>query len=54
LLARFNRLEDRLIRRADEFTAEADLTGPDDLETALVDLDRELAVERELAALKAE
>jgi phage shock protein A len=51
-LARFDRLEDRLIRGADELTAEADLTGPDDLETAFADLDRERAIDRELAALK--
>jgi len=53
-LARFDRLEDRLIRHADELSAEADLHDPDNLEATFTDLDRDQAIERELATLKTE
>jgi phage shock protein A len=51
-LARFDRLEDRLSRSADELAAEADLHDPGNLEAKFTDLDRQRAIERELAALK--
>jgi phage shock protein A len=53
-LARFDRLEDQLTRTVDELTAEADLAGPPALETEFSDLDRDRAIEMELAALKGE
>ena len=51
-LARFDHLEARLSRTADELAAEADLHDPENLEADFNDLDRQAAVDRELAALK--
>jgi phage shock protein A len=53
-LARFDRLEDRLSRCADELAAEADLHAPASLEAEFTDLDRQRAIERELEELKCE
>ncbi len=53
-LARFDRLEDRLSRSADELAAEADLHDPVNLEAEFNDLDRQRTIERELTALKCE
>jgi phage shock protein A len=53
-LARFDRLEDRLSRTADELAAEADLHDPDNLEAEFSDLNRQRTIEQELAALKCE
>jgi phage shock protein A len=53
-LARFDRLEDRLSRCADELAAEADLHDPAGLEAEFTDLDRQRAIERELEELKRE
>src|SRR4051812_33075819 len=49
-LARFDRLEDRLTRTVDELAAAADLDDPAALESAFTDLDRERAIDAELAA----
>jgi phage shock protein A len=53
-LARFDRLEDRLSRCADELAAEADLHDPAGLEAEFTALDRQWAIERELEELKRE
>lgn len=53
-LARFDRLEDRLSRGADELAAEAELYEAGDLEAEMTLLERKRAIERELAALKGE
>jgi phage shock protein A len=53
-LARFDRLEDRLSRCADELTAEADLHDLTGLEAEFTDLERQRAIDRELEALKRE
>lgn len=53
-VARFDRLADRLGRRVEELAAEAELHDPSGLEAEFTDLERRLAVERELEAMKGE
>jgi phage shock protein A len=53
-LARFDHLENRLSRSVDELAAEADLNEPSNLEAEFTELNRDRAIERELAALKGE
>jgi phage shock protein A len=50
--ARFDRMADRLGRRVEELVAEADLHDLTGLETEFVDLERQLAIDRELEAMK--
>lgn len=52
--ARFDHLEDRLCRWADELAAEADLHDPAGLEAEFTDLERQRTIDRELEALKQE
>ncbi len=53
-LARFDRLEDRLSRDADELAAEADLHDSAGLEADFAELERQRAIDRELEALRRE
>jgi phage shock protein A len=52
--ARFDRLADRLTQRVEELTAEAELCDLSGLEAEFSELERRLAVDRELEAMKRE
>jgi phage shock protein A len=52
--ARFDRLADRLSQRVEELTAEAELHDLSGLEAEFTDLERRLAIDRELETLKRE
>jgi phage shock protein A len=52
--ARFDRLAERLSRRAEELTAEAELSAPSELEAEFTDLEGRRAIDRELGAMKRE
>lgn len=51
---RFDRLADRLTQRVEELSAEAELNDLSGLEAEFTDLERRLAVDRELEAMKGE
>ncbi len=52
--ARFDRLADRLSRHVEELAAEAELHDPSGLEAEFTDLERRLAIDQELEAMKRE